>query len=320
MHAVLAGDGFAYIDRRRDGTLRELFPIVPGTMRPYWNKDRAELEYHWRNTANGSPTILKSKDVLHLHGPSWNGYSGLEALQIARQAIGLSASLENETASASYRGNRPSGVLSNEAPITKEIRDQLRASWAEKFGPGGEGGIALLDGKWKFDAMQTSAVDSATIESRRFQLEEICRFTMVFPQMIMSNDKTQSYASSEQFFLAHLIHSLDPWLERFEQEIKKSVIGWDGENENLYPKFIRDGMLRASSADRSQAISASLGSGGSPAWRTQNEARALDDLNPLEDPAFDTLPAPVNVAPKPQNDTTATQKPQNDATNGGGND
>jgi hypothetical protein len=55
-------------------------------------------------------------------------------------------------------------------------------------------------------------------------------------------------------------------------------------------------LMRASAKDRSEYFKAALGAGGSPAWMTQDEVRAFDDLNPMGGAAA-VLPVPTNVAP-----------------------
>jgi HK97 family phage portal protein len=304
LHAVLDKGGFAYINRRSDGTVREFLPIAPDDIEPTWDKNRRELFYRFGTGANEQR--LRPDQVLHIHGPSWDGYSGMPALQMAREAIGLSVSLERGQSDTASRGFRPSGVLSSSEKISPEAANQIRDRWQSRFGPGGEGGIAVLDGGWSFGTMQMSAVDAQYIETRKFQIEEIARFTMVFPQMLMTTD-TPTYASAEQFFLAHVVHTLDPWMDRVEQEIKRSVIGYGDGNADIYPRFIREGLLRGAAKDRSEFYAKALGSGGTPAWMTQNEVRERENLNPLDDPAYDALPIPLNSLMQP------AEEPTNDA-------
>lgn len=61
-----------------------------------------------------------------------------------------------------------------------------------------------------------SGVDAQHLETRRFQIEEICRFFGVMPIMIGYSDKASTYASAEQMFLAHVVHTLAPWYTRLQ--------------------------------------------------------------------------------------------------------
>ena len=61
----------------------------------------------------------------------------------------------------------------------------------------------------RLNEMNATGVDNQHIETRRFQIEEICRDLGVFPQMVCHTDKTATFASSESFFQAHVIHDPD---------------------------------------------------------------------------------------------------------------
>jgi hypothetical protein len=61
-----------------------------------------------------------------------------------------------------------------------------------------------------------------------------------------------------------------------------------------YFKFIAGGLMRGAHADRAAYFSKALGAGGSPAWMTQDEVRALEEMNPLGGAAA-ALPIATNV-------------------------
>lgn len=290
MHAVIGGNGYAYISRKGNGEVRELLPICPDHIRPMWDDQRKELVYEFDGRK------LKPNDVLHLHGPSWTGYSGMSAVELARESIGLSVAMRDSKADLFGKGGRPSGVLSSDLKASPELIERIKKGWAERYGPNGEGGIAVLDGGWKFAPMEMTSVDSQTLETMKFLIEEVARFLMIFPQMLMQADKP-TYASVEQFFIAHVVHTLDPWMDRIEQEIKKSLIGYEGDNANIYPRFSREGLLRGAARDRAEFYKAALGAGGSPAWMTPNEVRQLENMNP--NPEGDALPKPPNSPEQP---------------------
>lgn len=290
LHAVLGGNGYAFINKKSDGTIRELLPMSPDNVSALWDDSRKELYYDFAGER------LKPSQILHVHGPSWTGYSGISALDMAREAIGLNIAMRDSNADLYAKGGRPSGVLTSENKLTPEASERVRSIWHERFGPNGEGGVAVLDGGWSFNAMQMKSVDSQMLETMKFLIQEVARFLMIFPQMLMDADKP-TYASVEQFFIAHVVHTLDPWMDRIEQEIKKSLIGYEGDNADIYPRFSREGLLRGAARDRAEFYKASLGAGGSPAWMTQNEVRRLENLNPID--GGDDLPIPLNTQMQP---------------------
>jgi phage portal protein BeeE len=71
----------------------------------------------------------------------------------------------------------------------------------------------------------------------------------------------------------------------------------------FYVKFIDTELLRGAAADRAAYYATALGSGGSPAWMTPNEVRALEEMDAID--GGDELPAPTNL-PAPPADAGAS--------------
>ena len=146
-----------------------------------------------------------------------------------------------------------------------------------------------------------TGVDAQHLETRRFQVEEVCRSMGVMPIMVFSSDKAATYASAEAMFAAHVTHTLAAWWERIEQSIDCNLLTEADEAAGIYAKFVGNGLSRGSMKDRSDYFSKALGSGGSPAWMTQDEVRALEEMNPLGGDAA-KLPIATNAqkpAPEP---------------------
>lgn len=215
--------------------------------------------------------------VFYLHGPSVDGYQGLPAVRQAREAIGLSQSLERQQSKLSGNGGKPSGVLSFAQKLSPETVKKLRDTWEGRFGANGDGGIAILDGDAKFHSMTMTSVDAQHLETRRLQVEEIARAFRVQPIMLMQADKAATYASAEQMFRMHVIHTLGPWIERFEQAANRDILG----NETgIKVDLDERNLLRGDFKDQAEYYTKALGSGGQPAWMTVNEIRAEVGLNP----------------------------------------
>ena len=203
-----SGNGCAYIGRIR-GVPRELIPLVPGN---YAIEQARDYTLTYRLTGpNGQTTVLPREDVFHLRGPSWTGAAGLDALQVAREAVGLAIATEETHAALHANGTQPGGVLSVKGSLDDAARARLKESWAQY-----QGGLAnrfktaVLDMDSTWTPLGMKGVDAEHLDTRRFQIEEICRDLKVFPQMVGYADKTATFASAEAFFLAHVIHTLNP--------------------------------------------------------------------------------------------------------------
>lgn len=289
LHAVLAGDGFAFINRRADGKVWELLPLAPDDVKVIVEPDNT-VRYEVK--LDGQTYAKVNRDqMLHIKGPSWNGSNGLNIVSLAREAIGLSIALEQSQADLFGQGARPSGVLSTETPVGDEAVAKMRSRWIERFGPGGEGGVALLDGNWKFSSMNMTGVDSQQIETRKYQVEEACRALRVFPQMVMQTDKAATFASASSFFQAHVDHTIAPWTKRWEGALKRDLVGWEGPNENIWPAFLLEGLLEGDPKARAAFYTAQVNIGA----MSPNEVRAAENRNPRE--GGDVFLTPMNMQP-----------------------
>lgn len=293
--AALCGDFVAIKNTLGSGKVQELLPLPPGSWSVTQRGDYG-LVYQV-SYADKTHDMFTGDQVLHLRGPSLDGFSGLRPLQLARAALGLSAALESHQAQLAKHGGRPSGVLSTDQALGDDQRDKLRRQWTDRFGAGGLGGIAVLDLGWKFNAMTMTSVDAQHLETRAFQINEICRAFRVFPQMVMQTDKTSTFASSESFFRAHVTHTLGPWVKRVEGVVQRDLIP---ERDHLCD-VDETVMLRGDMKDEASYLATLLGAGGIPGLITPNEGRAWLGRDPHPDPEADQLPKPsYGKAPAPK--------------------
>jgi HK97 family phage portal protein len=278
------------------GQVRELLPVPAGS----WSvEQKADWSLVFRVDYSDKTHGYFTRDqVFYVRGPSLNGYEGLSAVRQAREAIGLSQALERQQSKLAGNGGKPSGVLSFGQPLRPETKEKLRETWQAKFGAGGDGGIAILDGDAKFHSMTMTSVDAQYIETRRIQVEEIARAFRVQPIMLMQADKAATFASAEQMFRNHVIHTLGPWIERFEQAANRDILG----NETgLRIDLDERNLLRGDFKDQAEYYAKALGAGGTPAWMTQNEIRAEVGLNPVSADGANSLSAgAMNPGPAPE--------------------
>lgn len=295
LHLVLAGRAYVYkviVGNR----VRELIPFEPGRVQTDLADDGVTVIYK----VTGKDGMVREFDggvIWHLKGPSWSGWEGLDALDMAREAIGLSVAAETSQADLHKNGVRVSGVYSVEGSLNPEQHRQFRKFLKENHA-GQDGLPMIVDRAAKWLPMVMTGVDAQHLETRRFQIEEVCRAMGVMPLMVFSNDKTQAFASVEALFQAHVVHTMAAWWERIEQSIDCNLLTDVDSATGIYAKFIGAGLLRGSMKDRADYFAKALGSGGSPAWMTQDEVRSLEELNPMGGDAA-KLPIATNVPKQP---------------------
>lgn len=299
MHACL-GNAYAFKSMYR-GKVAELIILDPGRCKAVQNDDWS-LTY--RVTGKDGTVKDFAKDLIwHVRGPSWDGVMGLDTLNIAREALGLSIALEQSHAALHSNGVRPSGVYTVDGNLTDEQQKKL-VGWIKKeAGAQNTGAPLVLDRSAKWLSQTMSGVDAQHKETRDLQVEEVCRFFGILPIVIgYSGSKASTYASAESMFDAHKVLGLNPWFERIQGSADINLLTDAERRSGYYFKSFANGLMRASAKDRGDYYAKSLGAGGSPAWHTQDEIRALEDLDPMGGdaaklPPLINKPAATNSTP-----------------------
>jgi HK97 family phage portal protein len=302
LHAVLTGNHYSFVNRSNRSGIMELIPFEPG-MVTVKRADDWTLTYEVR-ASNGATQIFPAKAIWHVKGPSWNSWMGMDAVSLARDAIGLAMAAEEQQAKMQRNGVRVSGTYSVEGTLADDQYKKLRG-WidANHAGSKNDGAAMIMDKNAKWQPMTMTGVDAQTIETRRFQIEEICRAFRVNPIMVGAESKNTTYASAEQMFLAHVVHCLSPWYMRLEQSIDANLLTPQERKDGLYSCFVDEGLLRGSLKDKHEMIRSDVNGG----ILKPNEGRALLDLPPDENPESNKLRIPANIAgkapPKPAEET-----------------
>lgn len=288
-HVALTGNHFSFINRLR-GEIRELVPLAPSSV--VIKRDEFNVLTYEVTADNGVKQIFPAETIWHVRGPSWNSWHGLESVKLAREAVGLAMATEEAAGSLHKNGVRPSGVYSVEGTLKDDAYKAL-SNWVNTHLGGSEntGKALILDRSAKWQNTQMTGIDAQSLETRRFQIEEICRFARVMPIMVGYSDKAATYASAEQMFLAHVVHTLSPWYQRLEQSIDANLLTDKDRASGLYSCFIEEGLLRGSMAETKETLLGYVNGG----LMTPNEGRAKLDMNPDSDPASDKLRIPANI-------------------------
>lgn len=301
LHAVLCGSHYSF-KNVVGGKVVELIPFQPGQVTVKRDDATYALTYTVRGSSGATMTFPQAA-IWHVRGPSWDSYSGLDVVRMAREAIGLAMAIEEQQASFYHLGARPSGAFSIEGTIDEAQYKKLR-EWIDKEHAGTSNAWRpmIFDRAAKWTQFAMSGVDAQTLEQRKYQVEEICRAIRVMPIMVGYSDKAATYASAEQMFLAHVVHTMAPWYRRVEMSIDSNLLTDADRKKGIYAKFVVEGLLRGALKDTAEYL-ARLVLGG---IITRNEARAkleYDAIDGLDEPLTPTNmaagsdPAPATPPP-----------------------
>ncbi len=289
IHLCLTGN--AYVWQGRVGRAKELrrMELLNPSQVAVRRTPEGVMTYKYQ-PPNAPGVDFSEEEIWHVRNLSWDGWMGLDGVKLARESIGLSMSTQDAHASMYANGSVMSGLLSMESKIDSE-RYKFLESYLDKFMPGGDraGKPLVLDMGARFTPMTMTGVDAQHLETRKHQIEEVCRAFGVLPIMIGYSDKTATYASAEQMFIAHVVHTMTPWYSLLEQSADLFLLSEQERASGYYTKFNVNAMMRGAAKDRGDFYSKALGAGGhGTAYMTPNDVRALEDMDPIE--GGDTLP------------------------------
>ena len=288
-HVLTHGNAIAEIERDQAGRPIALWPLRPDRFE--MERVDGRLKYIYRSP-NGFDKTLDSFNVLHIAGLGFDGLQGYSPIRLAREAIGLN--LAAETFGNSFFGNaaRPSGVLQHPGHLTEEGAQRLRKSWGEVMsGAQSAGKTAILEEGMAWTTIGIPNDDAQWLQTRQFGIQEIARLYRVPPHML-SDLSRATFTNIEHQGLEFVVHTLRPWLVRWEQECNRKLFRADS---GSFCEFIVDGLLRGDVVSRFNAYK--IGRDGG--WFSINDIRQKENLNPIG-AGGDTYIMPMNMAPVDQ--------------------
>ncbi|MBV5971268.1 phage portal protein [Pseudomonas aeruginosa] len=268
--------GNAFVEKKMIGTrVVALVPLLPQYMRVK-REDSGRLKYTY--TENGVERVIPENNLMHIRGFGLDGVCGMLPVTMGREIFGSAMSAEEAAAKVFAQGMQASGILSGDTTLTPKQREDLRASLTAFTGSQNAGKIMVAEAGLKYQGITMNPEAAQMLESRSFNVEEMCRWFRVPPFMVGHMDKQSSWASSVEAQNLHfLTNSLRPLLVNIEQEITRCLIG-EADADEFFAEFAVEGLLRADSTARAAWYNTALQNG----WMSRNEVRRLENLPPIE--------------------------------------
>ncbi len=271
-HLLLWGNSYSQIIRNGRGQVVGLYPLLPD----YMEVDRdakGKLTYKYTNS-EGTSTWLRPEDVLHIPGLGFDGIVGYSPVAMEKNAIGLGISAEEYGSKFFSNGARPSGILTH--PNTVKDPAALRASWNAAYGGAANASrVAVLEEGMTFAPLSMPNNEAQFLETRRFQVEEICRIYRVPPHMVGDLSRA-TFSNIEHSSIDFAVHTIRPWLVRIEQAMNRALFP-DREKGRFYVQFNLDGLMRGDYKSRMEGYAIARQNG----WMSANDIRELENQNPI---------------------------------------
>lgn len=202
---------------------------------------------------------------------------GRSPLQFGRNLIGVAQAAEQAVTKIYANGGKRAGVLSLDRLLTPEQRDAIRANF-DSVTTGTDERLLVLEANMKFEAVSMSPQDIELLASRRFQIEEICRWFGVPSVLVNDTSGSTTWGSGiEQIVGGFYKLNLRPYLEAIENSIQTHLFS-DADRASYEVEFDFEGLLRADQKTRFDGYRTGIGAG----VLTPNEARAMEWLPAIE--------------------------------------
>lgn len=294
-HALGWGNGYAEIELSEDERqILGFWPLMPHCTEPILvpSGKRWEKVYCTMITdTNGSQrqVILPGYRVLHLLGPTLDGFRGRSPISDAKQAIGLGLAAQEFGAKFFANGAHMGMVATHPGAIGAKASDRIRAG-LELMSRGLENAhrIAVLEEGVKLEKIGLPQDESQFLETTKKNLSDVGRYYRMPPHKMQDLDRATNN-NIEQQALEYLQDCLSPWQINLEQAYNTTIFS-PKERGTLYVKFNVDAILRADSVARADANQKAILGG----WMTPNEARELEEKNPLPPEQGDITILPAN--------------------------
>lgn len=307
--AWLMTSGNAYAVKEFAGKkLSSLEPVMSTHCKPTRKADGTLI---YRVTDRGRTEELPRDKVFHVKGFGQslkNLDEGLSPIAAGVHSLGAAMAAQEAAGKTFANGMRPTGFFLFDQTLSGPQREQAHKVLVEPLkSSSNAGGVGILEAGVKWQSVSLDPEDAQMLETRRFDVEEICRWFGVPPIIIghAAQGQTMWGTGVESILIAWLTLGIDPICDRIEARIKKQLIRPTG-NRRRYAEFNREALLQMDSKAKAEFLSKVVNNG----LMTRHEGRSKLNLPRVSDPNADKLTVqsamvPLDQLGKPQEGSQA---------------
>lgn len=238
---LLKGNGYAFIERDDKGNAQGLH-FIPAELVTIIRPKSLKESVSYSIAGLGA---VESCNMIHIKNFSYDGIEGISTLRHARNTLGLSTDAEAHAAGFFKGGANLAGILKSTTNLNAQQKNDLKRSWQMAFSPatGTPNGVAVLEGNLSFEPITVNPTDAQLLETRQFNVVDICRFFGVSPVKAFDLSKS-SYSTVEATNLSFLTETLSPLLEKIEEEFERKLYK-PSEKDSIDVRFDTATLLRA---------------------------------------------------------------------------
>jgi HK97 family phage portal protein len=281
-HALLRGNGYAYVFRDADARPVELLILNPEMTWPI--RVNGVLSYITEIQVDDQGQTerrrLRAEDVIHIRGLGFDGLTGYDVISILRETL-AKAIATREHGSRFFSNNaKPNLALEFPAGMKDAAVTSVINGW-ERMNKGLENAhkIGILREGVKLHPFSTNARDSQLTENLAFDAMDIAN-VFGLPPRKLGLDQGGGYNSLFEENQSVHDDTLDPWCVTWEEELDSKLLTQaEQETESHSCLFVRNAVMRSNPDQRASFYEKMVENG----LMNPDEARALEDMNPMPD-------------------------------------
>jgi HK97 family phage portal protein len=161
-------------------------------------------------------------------------------------------------------------------PNTVKSPKALRESWNAAYGGSTNANrVAILEEGLRFERISMPNNEAQFLETRKFQVDEICRIFRVPPHLVGDLEHA-TFSNIEHQSISFAVHTIRPWLVRIEQSMNRALFS-ESEKGRFFIRFNMDGLMRGAYKERMEGYAIARQNG----WMSANDIRELENMNPI---------------------------------------
>ena len=208
---------------------------------------------------------------------SFDGVFGLSPIGYAARSIRLGMSYEEFGVNFYRNGAMPSGVFEHPGSIGDAAYDRLKKDLNSNYtGLRNSGTPMLLEEGMKWNQMTINPIDAQLIESKGFQIEDICRIYRTPQHMVQKLDRS-TFSNIEHQSLEFVMYTMLPIFKRYEDNYNMQILPPEMRKQGYFAEAKIDGLLRGDTKTRAEAYA----TGRQWGWLSVNDIRRLENMAPI---------------------------------------
>lgn len=269
---MLTWGAFAKIIRDQNGFIKELWNIP--TCRVVMNRNSITGErYIDINWSKGKFESLYEGEFMYTPGLRFQDDDDPEDfIRIASEVLGLTMALNGYAKDYFENGANLGGFVEYPGAIKEPQFMKFKEDWQKAYsGVVNQHKWAILEGGFKLTKFESEPEKAQALESRKFEIIEVCRIMGVTPHKVFELDRA-TFNNIEHLNIEYVQETIDPMTERLEQTIYKDLLSVN-EQKKFFSKFNTNKLLKGDTKTRTEYYNT----------MRQNGVFSTNDILDLED-------------------------------------